>query len=300
MVFFLYNNEYIYKGDIMSLLKIFIAFWFFSILGWILEVIVCSITDKRLVNRGFLIGPYCPIYGFGSLIMLLISPYKDHLFTCFILALTLCSFLEYFASFIMEKLFKIRWWDYSNDAFNINGRICLRNAIAFGALGVIFTRFLNPWYLSIVDNFSYNTLLIISIVFAIITLIDLLVSFNAMNSIRNIISKDLSKYKDKDATNDVKKLISKRLLNINYLQKRLIETYHLLGKEKEIIKRKIKVVNEKTKSGYGLLLVFIILGIVIGLILSLGFNLGSYKIIIPFTLSVSSLLAAIILKVGEK
>ena len=126
----------------MDFLKIFIAFWFFSILGWILEVIVCSISDKRLVNRGFLIGPYCPIYGFGSLIMLMISPYKDHLFVCFILALTLCSTLEYFASFLMEKLFKIRWWDYSHDAFNINGRICLRNALAFGALGVIFTRFL--------------------------------------------------------------------------------------------------------------------------------------------------------------
>ena len=73
------------------------------------------------------------------------------LFVCFILALTVCSTLEYFASFIMEKLFKVRWWDYSNDAFNINGRICLRNAIAFGALGVIFTRYLNPWFFDFID-----------------------------------------------------------------------------------------------------------------------------------------------------
>lgn len=284
----------------MDFLKIFIAFWFFSVLGWILEVIVCSICDKKLVNRGFLIGPYCPIYGFGALIMMLISPYKDHLFVCFILALTLCSFLEYFASYLMEKLFKIRWWDYSHDAFNINGRICLRNALAFGALGVIFTRFLNPWYYSIVDNFSYQTLLTITIIVVIVTVIDLLVSFNAMNGIKNIISKDLLKYKNKDATDDVKKLINKRLPGINFLQKRLIETYHLLGKEKEYIKRTIKKVNEKTKSGYGLFLVFIILGIIIGLILSLYLNLGSYKIIIPFSLSVSSLIATIILKVGDK
>lgn len=284
----------------MSFFKLFIAFWFFSILGWILEELVFIIEDRKLVNRGFLIGPYCPIYGFGALIMILLTPYKDHLFVCFILALTLCSTLEYFASFLMEKIFKIRWWDYSNDAFNINGRICLRNAIAFGALGVIFTSFLNPWYLSIIDNFSDNTLLIIFIILAIITLIDLLVSFNTMNSIKNIIIKDLSKYKHKDATDDVKKMVNKRLPGINFLQKRLIDTYHLLGKEKEYLKKKIKVVNEKTKSGYGLLLVFITLGIVIGLILSLGFNLGSYKIIIPFTLSVSSLIAAIILKVGDK
>ena len=284
----------------MEFLKIFIAFWFFSILGWILEVIVCSICDKRLVNRGFLIGPYCPIYGFGSLIMMSISSYKDQLFVCFILALTLCSTLEYFTSFLMEKLFKIRWWDYSHDAFNINGRICLRNALAFGALGVIFTRFLNPWYYSIVDNFSYDLLLIISIILLIITIIDILVSFNAMNSIKSIITKDITKFKNKDATDDVKKLINKRLPGINFLQKRLIKTYHLLGKEKEYIKKTIKKVNEKTKSGYGLLLVFFIIGTIIGLILSLYFKLGSYKIIIPFTLSVSLLIAAIILKVGDK
>ncbi len=284
----------------MNFLKIFIAFWFFSVLGWILEVIVCSICDKKLVNRGFLIGPYCPIYGFGALIMLLLSSYKDHLFVCFILSLTLCSTLEYFASYLMEKLFKIRWWDYSHDAFNINGRICLRNALAFGALGVIFTRFLNPWYLSIVDNFSYDVLLVIAIIVAIVTIIDILVSFNTMNSIKDIINKDISKYKNKDATDDVKKLVNKKLPGINFLQKRLIDTYHLLGKEKEYIKRTIKKVNEKTKSGYGLFLVFIILGIIIGLLLSLCFNLGSYKIIIPFTLSISSLIAAIILKVGDR
>lgn len=283
----------------MSFLKIFIAFWFFSVLGWILEVIVCSICDKKLVNRGFLIGPYCPIYGFGALIMLLISSYKDHLFVCFILALTLCSFLEYFASYLMEKLFKIRWWDYSHDAFNINGRICLRNAIAFGALGVIFTRFLNPWYFSIIDKLNYQMLLIIAIIILAITLIDILVSFNAMNSIKSIISKDI-KFKNKDATTDVKKLINKRLSSINFLQKRLIETYHLLDKEKEYIKKTIKKVNEKTKGGYGLFLIFIILGVIVGIILSLYCKLGSYKVIIPFSLSISLLVASIILKVGNK
>ena len=284
----------------MDFIKIFLLFWFFSILGWIIEVIVCSVCDKKLVNRGFLIGPYCPIYGFGSLIMLLVSSYKDHLVVCFILALTLCSALEYFASYLMEKLFKIRWWDYSHDTFNINGRICLRNAIAFGALGVIFTRYLNPWYFSIIDKLSDKVLIITSIIVLILTLIDIFISFNAMNSIKNIIKKDISKYKHKDATDDVKKLVNKKLLNINFLQKRLIETYHLLGKEKEYIKKTIKKVNEKTKTGYGLFLVFIIIGLVIGLILSLYFKLGSCKIIVPFTLSISSLIAAIILKVGDR
>ena len=284
----------------MNLLKVFLLFWFFSILGWILEVIVCSFSDKRLVNRGFLIGPYCPIYGFGSLIMLVISPYKDHLFVCFILALTLCSTLEYIASFIMEKLFKIRWWDYSNDAFNINGRICLRNAIAFGALGVIFARYLNPWYFSIVDSLSYNVLLIISIIVLVITFVDILISFNAMNSLKNVISRDISKYKNKDATTDIKKLIKTKLPGFSFFEKRLIKTYHLLGKEKEYIKKTIRKVNEKTKSGYAVLMIFLLLGIIIGLILSLYFEFGSYKVVMPFTISISLLIGVMIMKVRSK
>ncbi len=284
----------------MNFLKIFIAFWFFSILGWLLEVIVCSICDKRLVNRGFLIGPYCPIYGFGSLIMLAISPYKDNLFISFIMALVLCSTLEYLASYIMEKLFKIRWWDYSKDAFNINGRICLRNALAFGALGVIFNRFLNPWYFSIIDNFSYNSTLVISIIILAITIIDILISFSVMNSLKNAIQKDITKYKNKDATNDIKQLVKKKLPGFNFLEKRLIKTYHLIGKEKDMLKNTLKKVNEKTKSNYGILLVFFILGLSLGLILSLYCKLGSYKIIVPFTVSISLLIAVIIMKIGEK
>ena len=200
----------------------------------------------------------------------------------------------------MEKLFKIRWWDYSNDSFNINGRICLRNAVAFGALGVVFTRYLYPLYASIISKFSNRELLIIAIIITIFTIIDILISFNAMNSIKNIITKDLSKYQKKDATDDIKKLVNRKLLDISFLEKRLIETYHLLGKEKEYIKNKISKVNEKTKSGYGLLLVFIFFGFIVGFILSVWCKLASPKIIIPFTISLSSLIAVIIMKVGSR
>ena len=200
----------------------------------------------------------------------------------------------------MEKLFKIRWWDYSNDAFNINGRICLRNAIAFGALGVIFTKYLNPWYFSIVDSLCYDALLIISIVVLVITIVDILISFNAMNSLKNVISRDINKYKNKDATTDIKNLIKTKLPGFSFLEKRLIKTYHLLGKEKEYIKKTIRKVNEKTKSGYALLLVFLLLGIVVGLILSLYFKFGSYKVIMPFTISISLLIGVMVMKVRSK
>lgn len=278
-------------------LKLYLLFWFFSFLGWIIEVIICSVAKRSLVNRGFLIGPYCPIYGCGSLIMLLLSPYKDNILVCFTLSLLFCSTLEYLTSYLMEKMFKVHWWDYKKDAFNINGRVCLRNAIAFGALGVIFTRILNPWYFNLVSGFSYQLLLIISIIVLIITLIDIIISYDAMNSIKNIISNDFIK---KDATKDIKKLVNEYLLNYNFLQKRLIRTYNLLDKEKEYIVNKIKVVKEKTNSGYSLFIIFIVIGLIIGLILSLIFKLDKPSVILPFTLITSSLIAAIILKVGDK
>lgn len=279
---------------------IFLMFWLFSFCGWILEVIAFSISDRKLINRGFLIGPYCPIYGSGALLMLSISSLSDNLFVTFILAMVLCSALEYFTSYIMESLFQVRWWDYSNDAFNVNGRVCLRNALAFGGLGVIFIKYLKPWYDSFIGLLGYNTMYIITIIVFIITIIDIFVSFNAMSKVRSIIDKNIDKFRNKDATVDVRKIVNKKIPGISFLQKRLIDTYHLLDKEKEYIKKTIKIVNEKTKSGYGLFLVFIALGIIIGLILSLYFKIGSYKIVIPFSLSVSSLIAAIILKVGDK
>ncbi len=280
----------------MEILKIYLLFWLFSIFGWILEVIVCSLYDKKLVNRGFFIGPYCPIYGFGALIMLLLTPYQNHPFICFFMALVLCSILEYFTSFLMEKLFKIRWWDYSNDAFNINGRVCLRNAIAFGALGVIFTRYLNPFFSNIINMLSNQTIIILSIITLIVTLLDIIISFNAMNSLKNIINKELVKLKNKDATSDIKKLIHDKL-KLSVFEKRLIDTYHLLEKEKNNLKNKLTNMNKK--SGYGLLLIFIIIGTVIGSIISFIFVTKDFKIIIALAVSISSLIAILLVKVGD-
>ena len=119
-----------------------ISFWFllfllYSIIGYIAEVVSCSITLKKIVlNRGFLIGPYLPIYGFGCLIMVwLLFRYEDDLLVLFIMSAFFCTVLEYFTSLLMEKLFKLRWWDYSNRKFQINGRVCLNNALLFGFSG---------------------------------------------------------------------------------------------------------------------------------------------------------------------
>ena len=125
--------------------KYFILFIIYSFAGWVMETLWVSWCNKRLVDRGFLIGPYCPIYGFGALlIVLLLNKLAFSPILVFLMTIFVCGALEYFASWIMEKIFKARWWDYGKRRFNINGRICLETASLFGLGGCIVIRLINP------------------------------------------------------------------------------------------------------------------------------------------------------------
>ncbi len=121
--------------------------WFiiYSFLGWLYETIFCSIEQGRYNERGFLYGPVCPIY--GVCIVLAILLFSDRVKNNLVLFLT-CAFLassvEYIVSFAMENIFGRRWWDYSNQLFNLNGRICLGAAIVFGLIGIVIIRYLHP------------------------------------------------------------------------------------------------------------------------------------------------------------
>ena len=127
---------------------LFLLFLMYSFTGWAIEVIGKLIEKGKFVNRGFLVGPYCPIYGVGCISMiLLLNRYIKDPFTLFIMSILLFSFLEYFTSYFMEKIFKIRWWDYSRRKFNINGRICLETMIPFGLGGMLIMYIVNPFFL---------------------------------------------------------------------------------------------------------------------------------------------------------
>ena len=104
-----------------------------------MEVTLQFINKKRFVNRGFLIGPICPIYGYGVLLILLLVGNKGDILAVFLKSILICSLIEYFTSYFMEKLFKARWWDYSKRKFNLNGRVCLGTAIPFGILGLFIS-----------------------------------------------------------------------------------------------------------------------------------------------------------------
>lgn len=132
----------------------FLFFFIYSVLGWLAEVLFVHFHEHQpLKNRGFLFGPYCPIYGFGALLMTLYLPkYTDDPLTIFLLAIFISGLLEYITSYLMEKLFHARWWDYSKKPFNIEGRVCFENLIYFG-LGALFSLYLlNPLLFRFIDS----------------------------------------------------------------------------------------------------------------------------------------------------
>ncbi|MBQ8234944.1 MAG: putative ABC transporter permease [Bacilli bacterium] len=239
-----------------------------------MEVCVCSIEERKFINRGFLIGPYCPIYGFGGLILLSLSYFKEELILVFILSSLLCSSLEYLTSYLMEVLFKVRWWDYSNDPFNLNGRICLRNSLAFGILGMILVSFINPYIFNFLESLSKNTLIISSIILFIVTILDIIISFNIMNNIKGTIVK-LNNDSLKDATNDIKSLIKNTLLEKSFLYRRFVKAYdkfecycdELVGRIEKIKKEQsIKLKKLKNNREHSLIM-FIVSGFLLGIII---------------------------------
>lgn len=136
----------------MSILDYIFYFFFYSFIGWFFESCYCSIRPKKWINRGFLRGPLCPIYGTGALvIMTLLIPLREltpYLYLneliIFLVGMVVCDMVEYMTSFIMEKLFNARWWDYSNKKYNLHGRICLTHTLYWGAAACLFTFILHP------------------------------------------------------------------------------------------------------------------------------------------------------------
>lgn len=146
----------------------------YSFIGWIYESTLCSILGKRLVNRGFLNGPICPIYGCGALLVIAFFYGRvDNVLELFILTAILTCSLEYATSYFMEQLFHSRWWNYSNRKYNINGRVCLDGAIIFGLLCTCLIKIIHPFFSKIVNTYISNSwLTIMSSVMMMIFAID--------------------------------------------------------------------------------------------------------------------------------
>lgn len=186
-----------------NLIKYVLLFFFYSAAGWLLESIYCSIGEKRIINRGFLTGPLCPIYGTAALVMtiLIYNPFKDRPLIIFLLGIVLCDIVEYITSYIMEKLFSARWWDYTYEFMNIGGRICLKHTLYWGIISVAFVRVLHPAVENLYAKINGDYLIYILIAVLLVFTLDLI------NAVRKAL--------------DIRKL----QIKLNSLQKYLSEVY---------------------------------------------------------------------------
>lgn len=132
----------IHTFSIFQLLSFFVIYSFF---GWCLEVVYQAVEHGKFINRGFLNGPYCPIYGFGAVVVIsLLLPIRENILILYVGSVILTSALELLTGFVLEKIFNQHWWDYSDERFNIAGYICLKFSLLWGVACLIAVRMIHP------------------------------------------------------------------------------------------------------------------------------------------------------------
>lgn len=215
----------------------------YSFAGWILESVCKTIDQRKFVNSGFLNGPFCPIYGFGAIIMLLcLSFLKEKPILLFIAAFFILSIWEYLVGLFLEKVFKTKYWDYSHLKFNIQGRVCLKNSLFWGVLGVAFICCIHPFIDRYIKMIPINILLYIDIIIGIAILVDLVFSIIAITNFE-IMVKKINELGDsiKEKVKEAKELNEKNKLKLEETEKKSIENIEKIIQELKRNQAKLKI-----------------------------------------------------------
>ena len=211
-----------------NICNLFLIFFISSVLGYFVEITFCSIESKKIVyNRGFLLGPYIPIYGVGTVsIAVFLAKYRNDPFIFFWMSVILCSFIEYITSYIMEKIFKVRWWDYSHEPFNYNGRICLKNSMLFGIAGLFLIYTYYPFVLHILSLIPTTIIEILACILALIFLTDLSFTILALSRVRV----NLSKFSGVDVTEEARCEVIRAIKSHDFSFNRLLQAFPKIDK----------------------------------------------------------------------
>lgn len=165
-------------------------FYFYCCFGWVFESTYVSLKSRRFVNRGFMRGPFLPLYGTGAMMMLIVSaPFQDNLILVYVAGCIGATALEYVTGVIMEALFKVRYWDYSNQPFNFQGHICLGSSLAWGGLTILMTRFVHKPVEQLIMSVPMQVLVPATTALTLVLVVDFSLSFKAAMDIRDILLK---------------------------------------------------------------------------------------------------------------
>lgn len=201
-----------------------LLFFVYSAAGWCIEVVLKYIQYHRFINRGFLQGPYCPIYGSGVVFITvsvrLLSGLETSVGTTFVISFIACGMLEYLVSYYMEKKFHARWWDYSQKPMNLNGRIWIGNLFLFGIGGTLIIEVLNPIAYSLFERMSQTALVLSSLIVAAIFITDFTFSHFIMKLVKVGVENSQA-----DNTEDVSEEIRELMTNKSLFHSRLVKAY---------------------------------------------------------------------------
>lgn len=219
-------------------------FFIYSVAGWVTEVFLKFLEYKRFINRGFLIGPYCPIYGAGAVLITvggkLLSPVDRTWAMSFLIAFVLCGLLEYLTSYILEKYFHARWWDYTERPMNLHGRVWIGNLILFGIGGVFILNVFNPRLLALAHRLEPRLFAAILIAVSILFVADAVMSYFIMNLLKQGVEKSRA-----DKSEEIAAEVRYLLENRSVFHKRILDAYPELTFRTEKVKARLERIRKE-------------------------------------------------------
>lgn len=210
----------------INLIELITYFIIYSFLGWVMESIVRSICERKLINTGFLRGPFCPIYGIGATIMFLfLEGFENKPITLFCIAVIVLTAWEYIVGVFLEKLFHTKYWDYSDHKINFQGRICLTNSICWGILGVLFVKYIHPFIQKMMAKVDTNLLNYVLAILFTVFLIDMVISIIHVKNMKVTLEK----------VENINKEIKEKLKEIRALRKEKSEKAKAIESIQQIV-----------------------------------------------------------------
>lgn len=191
------------------------TFFVYAFLGWCTEVSFAALTSGKFVNRGFLNGPVCPIYGCGVVIVLFfLEPLRENTLLLFLGSVVLTSVLEWLTGFVLERIFHQRWWDYSNEPFNLGGYICLRFSIAWGLACLLVVDVIHPTIHWLITLIPHTLGLVLLAVFSAAMVVDLAATVRTIARInRQLTQLDELAGRIKSLSNELGESLAERVLD---------------------------------------------------------------------------------------
>ncbi|MBU3214850.1 putative ABC transporter permease [Clostridium estertheticum] len=180
-----------------NVFALFCYFIVYSFMGWCLETVYTTIRKKEFVNRGFLHGPFCPIYGFAILsIIVLLKPIENNYIFLLLGSIFLTSLIEYITGYILETTFDSTWWDYSDEPYNLHGRICLKFSIIWGFISILILKVIHPYIEYTVNLIPLNPGVFLFYITLVYFILDFIITIITIIKLKSLLTQLITAYSE--------------------------------------------------------------------------------------------------------